>query len=567
MKTDYLKKYIKQILTVFFAYFLVVIASLWQPSILREIVDKISSGSNTKINNLGVQLIILSLFGLLGGLVSTMVSAYVSKEIARDMREAAFKNIQKFSMADISYFTESSLVIRLTNDITQIQALVGTIFTLVFRLPLLIILALFLALITAPKMWWIILVLVLSVILLSVFVMKKISKEYSSFQKEIESINLLAKENLNSIKLIKSFVQQKEQLKKFSTTSNKLKDTSLIINRSVSLVMPAFLFLGNLATLMVVIFGYLYFGHDLKGAGYVVAFMSYMLQLMVGIITAGLIMIGTARGLVSLKRVAEIIEFETKRSTTKELVNYTAPLTFQNVSFQYSGADNYAIENVSFSIEYGKKVGIIGESGSGKTTIANLITGLYDVDEGNIEIGNENIKQFSKQTLSETISYILQKPILLKGTIRKSIIQRRCDSSKEQLEKVLEISECAEFITSLENGIDQKVEEQGTNFSGGQKQRIAIAQGIISESPITIFDDSTSAVDAVIESRILRKLNDFLENKTCIFITQKVANIKDSDQILVMDGGHLVGCGTHDELLDNNIKYREIFLSQKGDLL
>ncbi|MCG1176232.1 ABC transporter ATP-binding protein/permease [Staphylococcus epidermidis] len=533
----YFKKNSILIFILLLSHLIIVVTTVWQPTIIHNIVDTLNFKNNVHTFHLIYQLLLLSVFSLTGGIINSISSAYLSKNISSKLREETFKKVLTFSISEINKIGESGLTIRLTNDINHIRVSIPIFFDLIFRLPLLIIFSCFMAIITVPIMWWVILLLIVTIIIISIWISYKISKNYIHNQIALEKLNNLSKENIEGIKLIKSYVQYDEELNKFILSSNKLKDINIKIAKVLSLIMPSFLFIGNIFTLIVIILGYLYFSSDPKGAGYIVAFMSYMLQMMVGIVTAGITTIALAQGFIAVKRIKDI--FQNTTDATNKIQTYNFPehptIEFRNVSFKYPDSDYYAIQNISFKINYGDTIAIIGESGSGKTTIANLITNLFNVTEGIIYVGGISINDLTREDINKNIAYALQNPILKKGTIKSNLTQRKQHITNKYIYKSLEVSECLDFVRNL----NKQVEEKGNNFSGGQRKRLSIAQEIITRSKINIFDDVTDSLDLLTAKKVFSNLNNFLKDRTIIYTSQNLPNSLKVDIVLLLKDGKL----------------------------
>ncbi|MDY3028122.1 MAG: ABC transporter ATP-binding protein [Enterococcus hirae] len=559
------KKYKVAVFISLFSVAIMVSAALWQPKLLQQVLEAIITEDNDKMKTIGVYLISLALLGLAAGVSNTIFSAKVAQGISADIREEAFSKIQTFSFGNIEKFSAGNLVVRLTNDITQIQNLVMISLQSLFRIPFLFIGAFVLAMMTMPQLWWIIVALIVAVFLITALSFTRMGKHFMIIQKLIDKVNSIAKENLMGIRVVKSFVQEDNQLKEFSKVSEDLTKHNIIVGTLFSVMIPSFMLAANLAVV-----GAIFFVSDLAKddptlIGGLASFMNYLMQIMMAIIIGGMMMMMTSRAAVSLKRIKEILDTEpdlTYQDVPEQ--DLTGSVTFDHVSFRYPGDDADTLKDISFSIQPGEMVGIVGATGAGKSTLAQLIPRLFDPTEGKVEVGGVDLRQVNEKSLRHTVSFVLQKAILFSGTIAQNLRQGKKDASEKDMEHASAIAQAQEFIEKLADRYEAPVEERSSNFSGGQKQRLSITRGVIGDPKILILDDSTSALDARSEKLVREALAKELKGTTTIVIAQKIASVVKADRILVLDEGRLVGEGTHEELVATNRVYQEIFETQKG---
>ncbi|MFP3776343.1 ABC transporter ATP-binding protein [Enterococcus mundtii] len=544
---------------------LMVTATLWQPKLLQQVLEAIITEDSDEMRTIGISLISLALLGLAAGVTNTIFSAKVAQGVSADIREEAFRKIQTFSFGNIEQFSAGNLVVRLTNDITQIQNLVMISLQSLFRIPFLFIGAFILAMATMPQLWWIIVLLIVTVFLITALSFTRMGKHFMIIQKLIDKVNSIAKENLMGIRVVKSFVQEENQLNEFSKVSEDLTKHNIIVGTLFSVMIPSFMLAANLAVV-----GAIFFVSDLAKddptlIGGIASFMNYLMQIMMAIIIGGMMMMMTSRAAVSLKRIKEILDTEPDLTyldvPEQEL---TGSVRFENVSFRYPGDDADTLKNITFSIEPGEMVGIVGATGAGKSTLAQLIPRLFDPTEGKVEVGGVDLRQVNEHSLRKTVSFVLQKAILFSGTIAQNLRQGNKNATEKDMENASSIAQAKEFIEKLADRYEAPVEERSSNFSGGQKQRLSITRGVIGQPKILILDDSTSALDARSEKLVREALDRELKDTTTIVIAQKIASVVKADRILVLDEGKLVGEGTHEELVSNNQVYQEIFETQKG---
>lgn len=559
------KKYKVSVFISLLSVAVMVAAALWQPKLLQQVLEAIITEDNDEMKTIGIYLISLDLLGLAAGVTNTIFSAKVAQGVSADIREEAFRKIQTFSFGNIEQFSAGNLVVRLTNDITQIQNLVMISLQSLFRIPFLFIGAFILAMITMPQLWWIIVALIVTVFLITALSFTRMGKHFMIIQKLIDRVNSIAKENLLGIRVVKSFVQEENQLKSFSKVSEDLTKHNIIVGTLFSVMIPSFMLAANLAVVGAIFFVSDLVKDDPTLIGGIASFMNYLMQIMMAIIIGGMMMMMTSRAAVSLKRIAEILDAEPDLTyldvPEQEL---TGSVTFDHVSFRYPGEDTDTLKDISFSIKPGEMVGIVGATGAGKSTLAQLIPRLFDPTEGKVEVGGVDLRQVNEKSLRQTVSFVLQKAILFSGTIAQNLRQGKKNATEKEMEHASSIAQAKEFIEKLSDRYEAPIEERSSNFSGGQKQRLSITRGVIGNPKILILDDSTSALDARSEKLVREALDRDLKGTTTIVIAQKIASVVKADRILVLDEGRLVGEGTHEELVAGNRVYQEIFETQKG---
>ena len=542
-----------------------VASSLLQPRYLQEVLEALLAGQHEAIYSIGAWLIGVALVGLVAGGVNVTLAAYIAQGVSSDLREDAFRKIQTFSYANIEQFNAGNLVVRMTNDINQIQNVVMMAFQILFRLPLLFIGSFVLAVHTLPSLWWVIVLMVLLIFALTAIMMGMMGPRFAKFQTLLERINAIAKENLRGVRVVKSFVQEKAQFDKFTDVSDELLGQNLYIGYAFSVIEPIMMLVGYGAVFLSI---WLVAGMaqpDPSVVGSIASFVNYLSQIIFTIIMVGFLGNSVSRAMISLRRIREILDTE-PAMTFKDLPNeeLEGSLSFENVTFTYPNDDEPMLKNVTFEIAPGQMVGVVGATGAGKSTLAQLIPRLFDPQEGSIKIGGKDIRDVSEGTLRKTVSIVLQRAILFSGTIADNLRQGKGNASVSEMERAAQIAQASEFIGRMENKFESQVEERGTNFSGGQKQRMSIARGIVSNPRILIFDDSTSALDAKSERLVQEALNKDLKGTTTIIIAQKISSVVHADKILVLDQGRLIGEGRHADLVASNAVYREIYETQKG---
>ena len=544
---------------------LMVTSSLLQPRYLQEVLEALLTGDNEAIYHIGFWLILVALIGLIAGGINVVLAAYIAQGVSSDLREDAFRKIQTFSYANIEEFNAGNLVVRMTNDINQIQNVVMMTFQILFRLPLLFIGSFILAVVTLPSLWWVLVLMVVLIVAIMGFMMGVVGPRFSKFQTLLERINAIAKENLRGVRVVKSFVREKDQFDKFTQVSDELLGENLYIGYAFSVMQPAMMLISYGAVFLSI---WLVAGmaeSDPSVVGSIASFVNYLSQIIFTIVMVGFLGNSVTRAMISLRRIREILDTE-PAMTFKDVEDeeLEGSLSFENVTFTYPNDEEPILKDVSFDIAAGEMVGVVGATGAGKSTLAQLIPRLFDPQQGSIKIGGKDIRTVSEGTLRKTVSIVLQRAILFSGTIADNLRQGKGDATVSEMERAARIAQASEFISRMDLAFESPVEERGTNFSGGQKQRMSIARGIVSNPRILIFDDSTSALDAKSERLVQEALNKDLKGTTTIIIAQKISSVVHADKILVLDQGRLIGQGKHADLVATNPVYREIYETQKG---
>ena len=544
---------------------LMIASSLLQPWLLKQVLDALQMSDSKAIYQAGAWLIGMGIVGLLAGGINVTTAAYIAQAVSSDLREKTFRKIQTFSYANIEQFNAGNLVVRMTNDINQIQNLVMMMFQILLRLPILFIGSVVLAIVTVPELWWIIALLILLVAGLTAMMMGLMGPRFQKFQILLERMNAIAKENLRGVRVVKSFVQERAQFDKFSQVSDELLDQNLFIGYAFSIVEPMMMFVGYGAIYLAI---WTLSGMVATDAGVVssiASFIGYLNQIIFTIIMVGFLGNGVTRAIISMRRLNEVLDTE-PAMTFPDIADedLEGSIRFDHVTFTYPTDESPILKDISFEVAPGQMVGVVGATGAGKSTLAQLIPRLFDPQEGSISIGGKDIREVSQGSLRKNVSIVLQRAILFSGTIADNLRQGKLDASLPEMEWAAGIAQASEFIGRMADSFDSQVEERGNNFSGGQKQRMSIARGVVNHPKILILDDSTSALDAKSEKLVQEALNKDLKGTTTIVIAQKISSVVHADKILVLDQGCLIGQGTHKELVATNEVYREIYETQKG---
>ena len=544
---------------------LMIASSLLLPWFLKHILDALQEQNSQTIYSMGGLLIGIGFVGLVAGGINVTLAAYIAQAVSSDLREETFRKIQTFSYANIEEFNAGNLVVRMTNDINQILNVTMMLFQILLRLPILFIGSVILAIVTMPSLWWIIFLLIVLIAGLTAVMMGMMGPRFKKFQTLLDKINAIAKENLRGVRVVKSFVREEDQFHKFSQVSDELLSENLYIGYAFSIIEPMMMLVGYSSVYLAIwtLSGMIQAEPGLVSS--IASFIGYLTQIIFTIIMVGFLGNGVTRGIISIRRIKEVLATEPAMtfpdSPDEEL---EGGLSFEHVTFSYPNDDEPMLKDISFKVEPGQMIGVVGATGAGKSTLAQLIPRLFDPQEGSVKIGGRDLRELSQGTLRKNVSIVLQRAILFSGTIADNLRQGKLNASLPEMERAARIAQASEFISRMEESFDSVVEERGNNFSGGQKQRMSIARGVVNNPNILILDDSTSALDAKSEKLVQEALNKELQGTTTIIIAQKISSVVHADKILVLDQGRLIGQGTHAELVATNDVYREIYETQKG---
>lgn len=562
----YISKYKKDVVWASLTIAIAAATSLWQPKLLQQVIQAIADDELSKMYPLGIQLIVIALIGLAAGALNTVFSARIAMGTAADIRADEYKKIQTFSFGNIERFSTGSLVVRMTNDVQQVQTIVMAFFQSLLRVPILFVGALVLALTTLPQLWWVILVMVILVVLISMGVFQPMGKLFGSVQGWIEKTNNMAKENLQGVRVVKSFNQEKNEEERFDDASTQLTNINIKIGYLFGILMPAFFLIGEIAIAVSILFVGRNITSDPQMLGALTSFVNYLLQIMNAIVMAGFMMTFAARGMESAKRIMEVMDTEPDLTFDAAAPSeaLSGDVEFDHVSFAYPGDDAPVLKDVSFKVKQGEMIGIVGATGSGKSTLAQLIPRLYDPTEGSVKVGNEDLRHVNEKSLRNAVAFVLQKAILFSGKISDNLRQGKSNAGRPDMVRAAKMAQASEFIEKYDDDYEHIVEERSSNFSGGQKQRLSITRGVIGEPAVLILDDSTSALDARSEKLVQEALDAQLSDTTKFVIAEKISSVINADRIFVMEDGELIATGKYHELVENSPAYREIYETQKA---
>jgi len=548
-----------------------VVVDLFQPKMMQKIVDEgilgIGNGGNSDVHLVvvtGIKMILVVLAGCLSGVLSAVFTNIAGQNFGNDIRKYCFRRIMHFSFEQTDDFTTGSLVTRITNDVTQLQQLVMQIVRGFVRC-LMFFIGGTIALLSLNLSFGVVIACAFPLIILHIiFVVWKTNPLFLLLQKMLDKMNTIMQENVAGNRVVKAFVQEEREKKRFGKASKDLVDTQFKVQIMLSFLRPVMNIVLNAAVVGIIYIGSIQVKSGDIAPGAVMAAITYISQILNGMMMLAMIFQTLSRGIVSAKRLEEIVVSEPvikdgERSPEKKA---GGTISFRNVSFTYPDNGVKVLNDINLDIQKGETVAVIGATGSGKTSLVNLIPRFYDVTEGEILVDGVNVRDYRLNDLRNRITVCLQKSELFSTTIRDNIAIGRRDATEEEIKKAAVAAQADEFIVRQKDGYDTKVAEGGMSLSGGQKQRIAISRALLRKSEILIFDDSTSALDLKTEAKLYEALNENYKDVTKIIIAQRIASIKNADRIVVLDGGSIAAVGTHEELLKENDVYKDIYESQ-----
>jgi ATP-binding cassette subfamily B protein len=565
----HIKSYWWQILLLILGVALSVNANLRLPDLMAGIIDRgIAQSDTAYIWSQGIQMLLVTLIGGLGMIAAGFFAARIGTGLARRIREDIFTHILAFSVDEIDQFSTASLITRTTNDVNQLQNTIAMALRFSTMAPLMAFGAISMALATAPSMTWIIgLIVAILFAIMTVLLIFGLPK-FQLIQKLNDRLNLVTRENLTGIRVVRAFNNEKYEEQKFEDVNNSVTKTNVFVNRLMVTLMPLVQFVMSASTLLIIWIGAALIDHHEIEIGSVMAFVQYTIQIMMSFMFLTMTFFILPRAIISYKRIIAVTKTPltiTFPPTTASPPTAPLSLTFKNVSFSYAKADAPDLKNISFTALPGQTTAIIGSTGSGKSTLINLIPRLHDPSSGEILISDQNIKTFSENDLMQKISLCPQKAVLFTGTIESNIKLGAPHISDQDMRAAAKIAQASEFIAKLPSAYQSKVSQGGTNFSGGQKQRLAIARAIAKRPEIYLFDDSFSALDYQTDLNLRTALHSITKSSILVIVAQRISTIKQAHQILVINEGKIVGQGTHHELLRSCRTYREIAASQLSE--
>ena len=540
--------------------------SLLQPWLLQDTLNCLMKNDAAGIKRYGIFLLLLAAIGVMCGILNIWFAAKTAQGVTSDVREQLYRKIQSFSFSNIEKFSVGTLIVRLINDMNQVTNIIMTTLMQVLRMPIILIGSFVMGIVTLPRYWWVQVLLLLIVSLVLFFVFPSLDKLFSKYQVWFDECNTVARESMQGVRVVKSFNRQDQETEKFTASSNKLNQLNIKIGYVFSILMPAFTLVVCIGTALIVYLVGKNIGLYPKDISAISSYVGYLSQMLSNLAFGGMMLAQYSRGLVSLKRIDEVIETEPdlKFNYEESNVDLKGSVEFDDVSFKYPGSSKETLSHVSFKVAPGETVGIVGRTGSGKSTLVSLLVRLYDPTSGTIRLGGCDLRDVNERKLRKMAALVQQKALLFSGTIADNLRQGDENATEEDMERAIEISQAKEFIDKYPDRFEHVVEERSANFSGGQQQRLSIARGIIGKPKVLILDDSTSALDAESEKKVQAGLEQKLGDATVFIIAEKIFSVMHADKILVMDDGKIKAMGTHEELLLTSPLYQEIYETQRA---
>ena len=538
------------------------------PQAMSEIVDVgIANGDRSYILLTGLKMFLMAIAALLCGVGAAALAAKASMGFGANLRQAEYEQVQRFSFANIEHFSTASLITRLTNDISSVQMTLFMGMRMCVRAPVMLVTALIKAMEISLDLSQVFLVVIPLLIIAVVIVIRYVGPFFTALQSATDDMNLVVQENLNAVRVVKSFVREDEEKEKFRVRSDKLRDTAERAFGFVVTFMPIMIMLMGGTIVSIMWLG----GHDVvEGtllSGDLMAFFTYASEILMSLMMVSMVLMILTRAIACGKRIVEVLDEQpqiTDAQADPALTVDNGDIRFEHVYFKYHPtAEGWNLTDIDLHIESGMTVGILGGTGSAKSTLVSMIPRLYEVDEGAVYVGGRNVKDYTMEALRSGCAMVLQKNTLFSGTIRENLRWGRADATDAEIEEACRMACADEFIQRMPDGYDTYIEQGGTNVSGGQKQRLCIARALLRRPKVLILDDSTSAVDTATDAKIRAALKTALPDATKLIIAQRITSVMDADRIIVLDDGHVVGLGTHEQLMKNCDIYREVYESQQ----
>ena len=566
----HLKPYVWLIIPLVILTYLQVMANLQLPDYMAKIInDGIIGESMDAIYRNGGIMLLVTLGGGIAAVGVGFLATRVATSFARDIRRKVFEKVESFSIAEFNSLSTASLITRSTNDIQQIQMVTLMILRMVLMAPFMAIGALQNAIQNAPELSWIIAMAVGALFVIIVVLFTTALPKFKILQKMVDMLNLVTRENLTGLRVIRAFNKEKTEEKKFDEANTDLMRLNLFVNRLMIILQPFMMLLMNIALVAIVWFGAQLVSDNSIEIGNMMAFMQYATQVIMSFLMISIIFIMIPRASVSAKRVNEVLNttatIRDPKNPTKPARNGHGRIEFRDVTFTYPDADSPVLSGINFTAEPGQTTAFIGSTGSGKTTLIGLIPRFYDVTAGQVLIDNVDVRDMRLRDLSGQIGYVPQKGVLFSGTVKSNVAYGNKRASTKEIDTAIKVAQASDFVKKLEDGLQSNISQGGTNVSGGQKQRLSIARALAVKPKVYIFDDSFSALDFKTDAKLRKALQKETAGKTVLIVGQRISTIMNADKIIVMDEGKIVGQGTHDELMKHNVVYQEIAHSQLSD--
>jgi len=542
------------------------IANLWLPSLNADIIDRgVATGDLGYILMIGGIMLAVTLAQIVCAIVAVYFGARLAMAFGRDLRGAVFAQVGRFSEQEVSRFGAPSLITRTTNDVQQVQMLVLIGCTMLVATPILAIGGVVFAISEDPGLSWIMVVAVPVLLVAVGLIIARMTPQFRKMQERIDAVNRVLREQLTGIRVVRAFVREPDETARFGRANDELTDTAVRAGRLFALMFPVVMLILNVSSVAVLWFGSYRIEDGSLQVGSLIAFLSYLVQILMAVLMASMLAFFLPRAAVSADRIGEVLDTPSSvvlpASPITELAGH-GELELRGVGFSYPGADAPVLRDLSFAVTPGTTTAIVGSTGAGKTTLVNLLPRLFDASTGSVRVDGVDVRDLDPDLLWGRIGLVPQRAYLFSGTVASNLRYGKPDATDDELWAALEVAQGADFVRAMPGGLDAPITQGGTNVSGGQRQRLAIARALVKRPEIYVFDDSFSALDTATDARLRAALKRAVPDATKIIVAQRVATITDADQILVLDHGTIVGRGTHSELLETSAEYAEIVASQ-----
>ncbi len=543
-------------------------SDLYLPTLMADIIDKgVVTGDTAYIWKIGAVMLGITGIGALAAVAASYYSSKASMGLGRDIRRQVFNHVERFSLQEFDQVGTASLITRTTNDITQVQQVVIMMLRMVVSAPIMFIGGLIMAVSKDAKLSLVIVVAMPVLVLSILLILWKGVPLFGKVQKRLDRLNLVLRENLTGIRVIRAFNRERDEQVRLTKANADLTEVSIKVNKIMAFLMPVMMLVMNLTVVGVIWFGGIRIDNGGMQIGDLMAFIQYVMQIMFALVMASVMFVMIPRAAVSAKRINEVLEMTPTMTDegTQTADREKGTLVFDRVTFRYPGAETPVLSDISFTARPGEVTAVIGGTGSGKSTLVNLIPRSYDVTEGSIRVNGVNSQDVPQEELRSKIGFVPQKALLFTGTIAENIRFGKEDATDEEVAHAAHIAQATNFIERMPDGYDARIEQGGSNVSGGQKQRLSIARALVRRPDLYVFDDSFSALDFKTDAALRKALREETREATVLIVAQRVSTVIDADQIIVLDEGKVAGIGTHDELFANNAVYQEIVKSQLSE--
>ena len=565
----FLKPFTLPVLAVLAAVLLQSLADLYLPTLMSDIVDiGVVNGDTGYIVRVGALMLAVAAGGGVCAVVASFLAAKTSSGFGRDIRNKVFTRAESFSLHEFDQIGTASLITRTSNDITQVQMAVMMMLRMMVMAPMMMIGGIIMAVSKDPKLSLVIAVVVPILLVIIVIVAKVAIPLFKSMQVKIDKLNLVLRENLTGIRVIRAFNRIVHETRRFGDANADLTNTAIKVNKLMALMMPLMMLILNLTTIAIIWFGSIRIDSGAMQVGDLMAFIQYAMRILFSLLMATMMLVMIPRASASAIRINEVLDVDPEIKDPENPKGSGAEkgcVEFRDVEFSYHGAEEPAVTGVSFAAKPGEVTAIVGGTGSGKSTLMNLIPRFYDADRGAVLVDGVDVREMSQEELRSKIGFIPQTAVLFTGTVSENIRYGRDDAADDEVLRAAEIAQAAGFVGEMSEGFDSVISQGGRNLSGGQKQRLAIARALVRRPEVYVFDDTFSALDFKTDAALRRALRDETKEATVLIVAQRVSTVMDADRIVVLEEGKVVGIGTHRELLDGNEVYREIVTSQLSE--